>query len=130
MFGSDLDDHLTGAATDDFFNPADGADTIDGGDGSDTLFYGNIAQLGIDLSNSNGITVNMSDVDNAGTVIDPTGDTDTFTNIEHIVGTRNADTFNNQLFDAWFSGDGSICSTAARSPKTPSIIRLTSLAAA
>jgi Ca2+-binding RTX toxin-like protein len=45
VFGTDLDDHLTGAATDDFFNPADGVDTIDGGDGSDTLFYGNIAQL-------------------------------------------------------------------------------------
>jgi len=45
VFGTDLDDHLTGAATDDFFNPADGVDTIDGGDGSDNLFYGNIAQL-------------------------------------------------------------------------------------
>jgi Ca2+-binding RTX toxin-like protein len=104
VIGTTLNDNFTGTDSNDFFNPNDGVDTIDGGDGSDTLFYGNIAQFGIDFSNDNGITVNMSDVDNAGTVIDPNGDTDTFTNIEHIVGTRNDDTFNNQLFDAWFSG--------------------------
>ena len=106
VFGTGMSDHFIGAATDDFFNPGDGADTIDGGDGIDTLFCGEIAQWGIDLNSGEGITVNMGDKDNAGTVIDSNGDIDTFTNIEHVVGTNSADTFNNDLFDAWFSGGG------------------------
>jgi Ca2+-binding RTX toxin-like protein len=104
VIGTRQDDHFIGDATDDFFNPSDGVDAIDGGDGSDTLFYGNIDQFNLDLSSEEGITVNMGAEDNAGTVIDPNGDTDTFINIEHIVGSTNDDTFNNDLFDAWFSG--------------------------
>src|SRR5262245_244274 len=107
VIGTVLNDHLIGAATDDFFNPVDGDDTIDGGNGSDTLFYGEIAQFGLNPgSNNSGITVNMGDTDNAGTVIDANGDTDTFSNIEHIVGINDNDIFNNNLFDAWFSGAG------------------------
>ena len=45
----------------------------------------------------------MSDVDNAGTVIDPTA-IPTLHQYRAHRRHRNADTFNNQLFDAWFSG--------------------------
>ena len=106
--GTNFVDSLTGDdSTNDFFSPGGGNDTIDGKSGFDTLEYGvnafyNLNSFGFPAV---GITVNHTG-DNAGTVIDPLGATDTFTNIERIRGTNYADTYNGSAFDDSFRGYG------------------------
>ena len=107
VVGTSLSDSFIGDITDDFFAPGGGTDTINGGGGIDELDYFFIKQFDTDaFTFTQGITVNQSG-DNAGTVIDPFGTIDTFTNVERIVGTRFADTFNGSAFnDAFIGGDG------------------------
>ncbi|MGE0055708.1 MAG: FG-GAP-like repeat-containing protein [Hyphomicrobium sp.] len=100
-------DTLIGGAANDIFAPGGGTDSIDGSDGNDRIAYSYLAQFGSDAFDYTiGITVNQTG-DNAGTILDPTGATDTFTNVEEISGTRFTDTFNGSAFDDYFiGGDG------------------------
>ena len=106
--GTNFADNLTGDdTTNDFFQPGGGNDTIDGKGGFDSLEYGVAAFFNLNAFGfpAVGITVNQSG-DNAGTVTDPLGGTDTFTNIERIRGTNYVDTFNGSAFDDSFRGYG------------------------
>ncbi|MEQ1651181.1 MAG: calcium-binding protein [Hyphomicrobium sp.] len=107
VIGTSFADSLTGDTTEDFLAPGGGTDTINGGGGLDELDYFFIAYYNSDAFNYlSGITVNHTG-DNAGTVIDPFGFTDTFTNIERIAGTRFDDVFNGSAFaDIFIGGNG------------------------
>ncbi|WP_108663223.1 beta strand repeat-containing protein [Acuticoccus kandeliae] len=86
--GTNLADFLVGDDGVNAFDPHAGADTINGGDGNDQLIYYTSEHLG----GTQGIHVTFSlTVEGSGTVIDTFGDTDTFTSIEVIRGTRYAD---------------------------------------
>jgi RTX calcium-binding nonapeptide repeat (4 copies) len=104
IFLTNGSDTYTGSSGNDFVAAGGGTDTIDGGAGSDELSYGFSA-----VSNTyffgyaTGITVNNSSItNNSGTVIDPTGATDTFTNIEVVRGTNFVDTYNGGSFGDFF----------------------------
>ncbi|WP_304611098.1 calcium-binding protein [Microvirga sp. ACRRW] len=76
------DDLLQGLGGNDVLRPGEGNDTIDGGEGFDEIAY----QDGSALS---GIVIDLGD--GSGTVTDPWGDTDVFTSIEAVRGTKFAD---------------------------------------
>ena len=94
--GSQLDDDLTGDATDNSFRGYQGDDEIDGGGGLDTVDYSN-AELNFAVS---GVIVDMG----TGTVTDPFGDTDTLIGIERVLGTRFDDTMTGDTDFVWFEG--------------------------
>lgn len=73
LTGSSLDNVLTGGAGDDFLMGRGGNDTLDGGDDTDTVSY---AYAG------NAVTIDLQ----AGTGVVGTGDSDTITNVENIIG--------------------------------------------
>lgn len=79
LMGSGLADTLTGDDGDNFLEGAGGADVLDGGEGDDFAAY---------TTSAVGVTVNL------GTGVATGGDAqgDTFTNIEHLVGSAHADT--------------------------------------
>jgi hypothetical protein len=80
-FAGDAGDNtLTGTAANERFQGFGGNDTINGGDGFDRAIYSDA---------SGGIAFNLA----SGTVTGPGVGTDTLTNIEGIVGTNSADTY-------------------------------------
>lgn len=99
--GTAAADVINGLGGDDFINGGEGADIIDGGDGFDTLSFEGETQ-GINVFYSS-----ASDVTNVST---PTG-TDSFTNIERIIGGSGDDRFitldanSNEVFH-FEGGDG------------------------
>ncbi|MCX7378883.1 MAG: hypothetical protein NTY94_19300 [Alphaproteobacteria bacterium] len=82
--GTNFADTLTGNAADNRFEPLGGADVVDGGAGVDQIRYNRDAQYGGAL----GVVVNLA----TGSGTDGFGKTDSFTNIEAVVGTEVADT--------------------------------------
>ena len=103
---------LIGSDAGEGFDPNGGADTIDGGAGWDNLMY----QLASGLGGTAGIAVQFSTtVAGSGTVVDPWGDTDVFSNIETVRGTEFVDSFIGGLGDQQFRGyKARILTTAAR----------------
>lgn len=92
VFGTPLGDQITGSGADETFDPHGGADTIDGGAGWDSLHYH--LTDGYYGGGTNGVTVQFSaTVAGDGTAIDPLGDTDVFSGIEAVRGTRYDDVF-------------------------------------
>ncbi|MEW4459329.1 calcium-binding protein [Roseibium algicola] len=90
VMATNFADSITGSDADEGFDPHGGDDFIDGGAGYDQLMY----HLSYTLGGTGGIIVTFDDSTantGDGTAIDPFGDTDTFTNIEGIRGTANAD---------------------------------------
>jgi|GEM_PF-1824287 len=92
VYGTNFDDVLIGSdqtATDEAFDPFGGNDTIHGGGGHDRLFYHQSAPAG----GLGGITAIFDAItEGSGTVLDPFGDTDTFTGIQGLRATQVADT--------------------------------------
>lgn len=87
-------DSLTGGNLDDVFAPGGGADVIDGGAGFNVLTYAYSPTLQTDgFSFTTGITVDYGSA-TGGTVTDPTGAFDTFSNIQRVHGTNFSDTYN------------------------------------
>jgi serralysin len=90
-------DTFTGGIGDDYIMSGSGADIINGGGGFDTLDYSR-------SEFSNGITANET------TVIESDGASDTYTDIERIIGTKWSDTFsgsaNSLLRQEWIGGAG------------------------
>lgn len=91
VYGTKLGDLIIGSDGDEAFDPHGGDDTIGGGDGWDQLLYSQ--SEGYYGGGTSGIVVEFSEtVEGTGTtLIDPVGDTDIFTGIEHVRGTRFAD---------------------------------------
>lgn len=85
--GSQDGDTFTGSANADFegWVGLAGADSFDGGGGFDSLRYNSDEEYG----GSGGIIANFAD--GAGTVLDSWGNTDTFTDIDQIVGSQSDD---------------------------------------
>lgn len=92
VYGTNFDDVLIGSdetATGEAFDPYGGNDTIHGGNGEDRLFY----HLSEGVGGLGGITATFDTVtEGSGTVLDPFGDTDTFTGIRELRATQVADT--------------------------------------
>lgn len=86
VFGTSFDDLLIGSSGDDNFDPNGGNDTINGGDGFDRVLY----QISDGFGGTQGIDVTFSNtVEGTGVVnTDPWGDTDVFTGIEMVTGTK------------------------------------------
>ena len=96
--GGDGNDLMTGGSSDDFFRAGTGNDTIDGG-GNGEGEYDNLEYFDA----QNGITVDKLSR-GAGTVTGAWAGVDEFTNIEIVVGTAYADTFNGSEEDDDFTG--------------------------
>jgi Ca2+-binding RTX toxin-like protein len=96
LFGNAGDDTITGLDGDDYVEAGAGTDSFDGGDGWDKLSYQREA-------GGHGIIVNYT-ADGTGTVSDTFQDTDTFSNVEGIKGSRYADTFNGSAGDETWEG--------------------------
>jgi Ca2+-binding RTX toxin-like protein len=95
IFGTYLNDTLTGDAGDNGFRGYSGNDSIDGGGGTDTVFYSRTVsrQSGLAIANmtgdvSNGIDVNLA----TGVAQDGNGSVDTLISIENVVGSIGNDT--------------------------------------
>ncbi|MBX2856885.1 MAG: hypothetical protein KTR21_18000 [Rhodobacteraceae bacterium] len=87
--GGDGDDNLLGGEGDDALNGGAGDDILTGDAGADALIGGegyDIADFSIE-SGSGGLAINM----NSGRVRDTHGGQDSFTSIEGVIGTNNAD---------------------------------------
>lgn len=103
VFGTPLDDQITGSGADEAFDPHGGADTIDGGAGWDSLNYH--LTDGYNGGGTTGINVQFSaTIAGSGTAIDPLGDTDVFSGIEVVRGTRYADVFSGGAGTQQFRG--------------------------
>ena len=103
--GQDGDDQLIGGDGNDTFNPGDGTDAIDGGDGDDDgIEYW---QYDGNKPLSHGITV-VWNTATSGTIIDPWGNTDTFTGIEWVRGTDLGDTFVGNDTGQYFEGGSGV----------------------
>ncbi|MET1414786.1 Ig-like domain-containing protein [Roseibium sp. HPY-6] len=116
LTGNDGNDDLSGGAGNDSLDGGDGGDFLQPGAGTDTVIGGANGPLGEDdelsyifdsrdVGTSNGIAVTFTNATD-GTVIDYAGDTDTFTGIERVRGTNNADTFIGSIGDQTFQGFG------------------------
>lgn len=79
VWGTFLDDTITGDGQDNDIDGDGGDDIINGGDGIDTAFY--------QFPDDNGVTVNLT----AARAADGMGGEDTLSNIENIVGSENDD---------------------------------------
>ncbi|WP_187430122.1 hypothetical protein ROLI_041140 [Roseobacter fucihabitans] len=103
LSGGSGNDTISGGAGDDFIEAGSGTDTISGGVGGfdelsyvfDTFFDGI----------STGVSVTFTN-ETDGTAIDFNGDTDSFTGIESVRGTNNADTFVGSIGTQSFRGFG------------------------
>ncbi|MCA0271673.1 MAG: hypothetical protein LCH69_06355 [Proteobacteria bacterium] len=103
VYGTPLADSMTGSSGDDAFDPHGGNDTIDGGAGRDSLMYH--LTDGYYGGGTTGINVQFSaTIAGSGTAIDPLGDTDVFSGIEVVRGTRFADTFSGGAGTQQFRG--------------------------
>ena len=111
VVGTFFADNITGDAGDNTFYGLSGSDVIDGGGGNDTVAYGlwdNLGRVsvplsGINVSNPNGVIVNLGTTAVTATVASGTftvqgghaydgeGGTDTLTSIENITGSQGAD---------------------------------------
>ncbi|HZG85774.1 calcium-binding protein, partial [Paenibacillus sp.] len=89
VYGTDKADSFKGAEGYQRFRGFGGNDTFDGGAGDDEVDYRNDAPA----NSTTGITVNLSNVQNDGSVLvtGANGDTDRLISIESIRGTRNSD---------------------------------------
>lgn len=116
LTGNDGNDDLSGGAGDDSLDGGAGGDFLQPGAGIDTVIGGSNGPLGEDdelsyifdsrdVGTSNGITVTFTN-ETDGTVIDYAGDTDTFSGIERVRGTNNADTFIGSTGRQTFRGFG------------------------
>lgn len=87
VFGTQFNDLLIGSDDDDRFDPKGGNDTIHGGIGTDDRV---LYQIADDFGGTQGIDVTFSQtVEGDGVVnVDPWGDTDVFTGIEMLTGTK------------------------------------------
>lgn len=101
-------DSFVGGGGDDTFNGGDGEDYFEGGAGTDVFNGGNDRDV-VSYSDAyyntgalHGITVNVG----AGTVDDPWGFTDTFSDIEEFRGTQFADTMIGDAGEQFFTGLG------------------------
>lgn len=84
--GTNFNDTFVGGDQGDRFDPLGGADSIDGGAGIDQLRY-----LTMDLGPGDlGVTITFTGT-NSGFAIDSSGSTDTFVNIENIMGSQGND---------------------------------------
>ena len=104
VYGTKLGDLITGSGADEAFDPHGGDDTINGGDGWDSLHYH--LTDGYYDGGTGGIVIQFSTT-TAGsgtTLIDPLGDTDQFTGIEVVRGTRYVDQFIGGLGTQEFRG--------------------------
>jgi len=99
LFGFAGDDTLNGGKGSDFLDGGSGKDTFNGGDGDDQLSY---QSSYYDRSATHGITVNAV----AGTVIDPWGNSETFTSVEGFRGTKFADVMTGSNVNEQFAGLG------------------------
>jgi hypothetical protein len=82
--GTEFNDTFIAGSSGFRFRGLDGADTFTGGAGSDRIEYSSDSTFG----GTAGVTVNLS----TGTAIDGFGQTDTFTSIEQVRGSNQADT--------------------------------------
>jgi hypothetical protein len=82
--GTEFNDTFIAGSSGFRFRGLDGADTFTGGAGSDRIEYTSDSSFG----GTAGVTVNLS----TGTAVDGFGKTDTFTSIEQVRGTNQADT--------------------------------------
>jgi Ca2+-binding RTX toxin-like protein len=95
LIGGAGNDTLTGGAGDDLLQGGSGDDILTGGAGIDTVTYDGAA---------NGVTANLA----TGTATDGSGNTDTLTSIENLIGSANNDTFTgNGSINELTGGDGS-----------------------
>lgn len=111
--GTGENDKFTGSSADETFSGDDGLDTIDGGGGNDTLIGGKGNDIlngegGTDTisyeGSETGITVNLGT--GSGSVTHGS-DTDTFSNIEAIIGSNAVDTITSSCtFDDTIQGGG------------------------
>jgi VCBS repeat-containing protein len=101
--GTEAADTLTGAAGDDTLLGLGGNDRLMGGTGSDHLDGGAGFDRAIYTDATGGIVVNLA----AGTVSVASVDTDTLVNVEGIVGSSSADTYN----AAGFTGNSGVPGT-------------------
>lgn len=99
IYGHAGNDILNGNAGDDYMVGGVGDDTYNGGAGFDQISFSDAYQHGSALR---GINVNAV----AGTVIDPYGNSETFTSIESFRGTQFADTMVGSAADEQFMGLG------------------------
>jgi Ca2+-binding RTX toxin-like protein len=97
--GDDGNDILIGGSQDDFINGGRGDDTADGG-GNGEGEYDNLEYQDAE----DGVTVNKTNRTD-GTVTGVWAGTDTFANIEIVVGSNHADTFNGSNDDDDFTGN-------------------------
>lgn len=92
VYGTNFDDLLIGSDetdTGEAFDPYGGNDTIHGGGGEDRLHY----HLSEGVGGFGGITATFdTTTEGSGTVLDPFGDTDTFSGIRELRATQVADT--------------------------------------
>ncbi|WP_421903475.1 hypothetical protein [Maridesulfovibrio sp.] len=91
-------DSIDGGSGADFIAAGSGADIIDGGEGVDSLSYN-------EFSSDNTMTVTMTGAGKGTAQINLLPDTDTFENIEKIIGTRTHDTFNGSNYADTFDGN-------------------------
>ncbi len=116
VVGTNQADQFFGGAISELFNAGGGADTIDGGgDGQDfdLLVYSFIAAVKTDVFNYDGITVTFNvagggTLSTSGQVVGTVSGTDTFSDIERVLGTNVGDTFNgaNDSFNTYVGMGG------------------------
>ncbi|MEQ1952691.1 hypothetical protein [Mesorhizobium sp. CN2-181] len=99
LYGHAGNDVLKGGADDDYLEGGIGKDTYDGGSGFDTLMF---QDTYFDPTALRGIVLDAQ----AGTVLDPWGNSETFTSIEAFRGTQFADILNGSSVDEQFFGLG------------------------
>lgn len=97
LVGGAGDDTLNGGGGGDFLQPGSGADTITGGRGGLNDFFNTISyfeddEREEDLNPGSGITVTSSS-EFSGSILDWSGATDTYSEIDSIIGTAYGDTF-------------------------------------
>ncbi len=92
IVGSIGPDTINGDNGDNAFKPVKGADRVDGRGGFDIMSFDDLGTLGIVLTWG------------AGSVVDSFGFTDTFSNIEHVTGTKYADSMTGSVGEQSFTG--------------------------
>ena len=94
VLGSNFNDTLTGGSGNDFLTANAGNDTINGRGGNDMLDGGQGFDRAIYIDATGPVTVNLA----AGSVIGAGVGSDTLTNVEGVIGSNFADTYNSAGF--------------------------------
>ena len=94
VLGSNFNDTLTGGSSNDFLTANAGNDTINGRGGNDMLDGGQGFDRAIYIDATGPVTVNLA----AGSVIGAGVGNDTLTNVEGVIGSNFADTYNSAGF--------------------------------